>query len=214
MEKIKVDRGAATREKLVAAALDEFGKRGFEGAGARDITAAAGVPLSSIPYHFGTKDALYRAVLEHVSARLGDALRPAVDEALQAIHASPPEAAAALVAFQAALVRVLAADPEAESWAKILLREHLDPSPAFDLVYNDAGGRAVDLIAGLVGRASGRAPGDEAVILEAFARMGEALVFRIVQQAVKRRLDWPEFGERQAERVAAAVSNMHAVASR
>jgi TetR/AcrR family transcriptional regulator, regulator of cefoperazone and chloramphenicol sensitivity len=205
----KTGRSDATRERLIAAAVELFGRRGFEGVGAREITAAAGVPLSAIPYHFTTKESLYWAVLARVSSQLGEALRPAAIQAAAAATGTPTAAAAALVDLQTALVQVFAADPQTESWARLLLREHLDPSPAFDIVYGDAGGLAVDLLAALVARTTGRSPDDQSVKIEAFARIGQALVFRVVQHAIKRKLDWVTFGAVEAEQVAAVITDMY-----
>ena len=208
-------RGEATRERLIAAALALFGRRGYEGVGAREIAEAAGTPLSAIPYHFGTKEALYRAVVARVCERLGEALAPAASAA-GAVAAAPsgsaaatPEAArAALATLQGALLDVLAVRPEAEAWARVLVREHLDPGPAFDLVYDDAGRGVVELTAALVARATGRDAGDEAVLVEAFARVGEVLVFRTLQAAVTRRLGWPALGPAEAVRIRGALARV------
>ena len=42
------DRGAETRAQLIEAALDVFGRRGFEGASTREIAKAAGANLAAI----------------------------------------------------------------------------------------------------------------------------------------------------------------------
>ncbi len=59
-------RALETRERLVASALHEFAERGFGGASTRHITERAGVALASLPYHFKTKDALWRAAADHI----------------------------------------------------------------------------------------------------------------------------------------------------
>lgn len=56
--------GRGTPEALVEAARALFTQHGFEGASVRAITAAAGVNLGAITYHFGSKQALYDRVLE------------------------------------------------------------------------------------------------------------------------------------------------------
>jgi len=53
-----------TRDDLVAAGRKLFGKRGFDGASIRAITQEAGANLGAVTYHFGSKEALYSAVLE------------------------------------------------------------------------------------------------------------------------------------------------------
>jgi AcrR family transcriptional regulator len=186
--------GESTRRKLIAAALELFGRKGFDGVGAREIAAAAGAPLAAIPYHFGTKDALYRAALEQVRARMGEGLAPAAAVARAALNGPVEAVQDAIDRLQGALLDVIVGDPRAESWAKLLLREHLDPSAAFDLVYEDAAKDAVDLLAALIAKASGRDENDSAVLAEAFARVGEVIVFRVARHAVARRLGVPDLG--------------------
>lgn len=57
-----------TRQALLETARTLFAERGFDGTSVRAITAAAGANLGAVTYHFGTKDALYGAV---VSESLG-----------------------------------------------------------------------------------------------------------------------------------------------
>lgn len=55
--------GRRTKERLLDAAERLFGERGFEGASMRAVTQAAGTSVSAANYHFGSKEALLRAVL-------------------------------------------------------------------------------------------------------------------------------------------------------
>ena len=59
-------RGIETREKLVAAALEAFADHGFAGATTRAIAERAGVALAALPYHFETKEALWRAAADRI----------------------------------------------------------------------------------------------------------------------------------------------------
>lgn len=192
-------RGDATRDRLVSVALDLFGRRGFDGVSARDIAAAASVPLASIPYHFGTMDALYRAALERVRDELAVAIAPAAEAARRSLDGTPDAARKALLALQTALVDAIVATPAAEAWSKLLIREHFDPGLGFDLVYEDAAGSAVDLVAQLLAGAEGTDPKDEAVIVAAFAFVGEILAFRVLSHAVMRRLRWDRIGGAEAD---------------
>lgn len=51
-----------SRQQLLAAALDEFAAKGYAGARVQDIADRAGVNKQLIPYYFGGKEGLYRAV--------------------------------------------------------------------------------------------------------------------------------------------------------
>ena len=66
-----------TRQALLDAARQLFAEHGYEGASVRAITSAAEVNLGAVTYHFGTKEALYDAVI-------GETLDPMVDDLVAA----------------------------------------------------------------------------------------------------------------------------------
>ena len=63
-----------TREAILAAAEDHFARLGFDGASLHEIAEAAGVARSTPAYFFGSKKALYDAVLERAVARGREAM--------------------------------------------------------------------------------------------------------------------------------------------
>jgi AcrR family transcriptional regulator len=65
-------RSLDTRERLVEAALHVFAQHGFEGATTREIARRAGVALAALPYHFETKQALWRAAADRIFGQLGE----------------------------------------------------------------------------------------------------------------------------------------------
>jgi len=83
----------ATATHLLTAARAEFAARGYAGASVRAITAAAGANLGAITYHFGSKQALYEAVL---SDALGEVARR-VEAAATAAGRSPLDRAGDVV---------------------------------------------------------------------------------------------------------------------
>jgi AcrR family transcriptional regulator len=54
---------ADTRDRLLVQARNLFARNGFSGTGVREITRAAHANLGAVTYHFGSKRALYDAVL-------------------------------------------------------------------------------------------------------------------------------------------------------
>ena len=61
---------ADIRELLIAAAIDEFASKGFEGASTRAIAEAAAAHQPQILYHFGSKEQLWRAAVDELFDRL------------------------------------------------------------------------------------------------------------------------------------------------
>lgn len=55
-----------SRQLLVDAATELFSERGYRQTSFEDIAARSGVSRGSIPWHFGNKDGLLAAVVEHV----------------------------------------------------------------------------------------------------------------------------------------------------
>lgn len=80
-----------SRRLLVAAATDLFAERGYRQTTFEDIATRSGVSRGSIPGHFGNKEGLLAAVVEHVIDELmanASALEPgALDRALHAVVA-------------------------------------------------------------------------------------------------------------------------------
>ena len=71
--------GDQTRDRILAAALDLFSERSFEGATTRDIADAAGVTQPLLNYHFRSKDELWRAAVEQPFQELTEALAARTD---------------------------------------------------------------------------------------------------------------------------------------
>ena len=68
----QAERTSATRRALLDAARDQFAERGYAGTGREQVAAAAGVTRGALHHHFGTKEGLFRAVVEELEADLTD----------------------------------------------------------------------------------------------------------------------------------------------
>ncbi|MDT7633255.1 MAG: TetR/AcrR family transcriptional regulator, transcriptional repressor for nem operon, partial [Pseudonocardiales bacterium] len=56
------------RENVVAAAVDQFHRRGYQGSGVKDITDAAGLPKGSFYNYFGSKEDMALEALRRYGA--------------------------------------------------------------------------------------------------------------------------------------------------
>jgi AcrR family transcriptional regulator len=64
----------ATRDRIVAAAIDLFSERSFDGASTRKIAARADVTQPLVNYHFRSKKELWRAAVDALFERLNRTL--------------------------------------------------------------------------------------------------------------------------------------------
>jgi AcrR family transcriptional regulator len=69
---------SSTKARILAAAQSVFAARGFKGASTREIAAAAGVNISSLHYHWESKETLYFAVFADVYDRIVGLLESAI----------------------------------------------------------------------------------------------------------------------------------------
>jgi AcrR family transcriptional regulator len=85
---IRQARSEETRRKIIAAAVELFGERGYAATGLGDIVERAGMTKGALYYHFDSKEALAAAIGAEGSARLArtfDVITRAAPPALEGI---------------------------------------------------------------------------------------------------------------------------------
>jgi AcrR family transcriptional regulator len=115
-----------TRDRLLQAAVEVFGERGFRDATVRDICARAGVNVASVNYYFHGKEALYSEALAFAFREADRKYPPdaAADETLSA------EERLRHVVYT--LLRRLMDDSHLGCHGKLIAREIADPTHALD----------------------------------------------------------------------------------
>ena len=124
--------GQATRQRLLEVACQMFAERGYADTTSKEICERAGTPLASVNYHFGSRDALYAAVLVEAHNRVAS-----LDDIVRVTQGpgSPQQRLAALLGF----VVNLAARTNAPWALRLLLREIMSPSAAVPRTSSVAG---------------------------------------------------------------------------
>ncbi|NEJ73495.1 CerR family C-terminal domain-containing protein [Rhizobium phaseoli] len=199
-------RAEIARQKMLSAALDVFGRYGFDGASTRQLTEAAGVNLQAIPYYFGSKEGLYIATAEYLMARIdthvGD-MRARIGTHLMTLDAagkslSEAEARRFLTEILQTMV-TLFVGKESESWARFLVREQMEPTEAFARVYQGIMRPMIEMGRRLIGVILREDPASEHVRLRTFTLIGSILVFRVTHAAVLAQMEWDAVGAEQVE---------------
>jgi len=81
----RTPRGERTLRKILDAAEEEFGQRGFAESSIVGITQRAGVALGTFYTYFDSKEAVFGAVVRDMSAQVRDHVAPAFREATSAL---------------------------------------------------------------------------------------------------------------------------------
>ena len=143
-----VREAAGTKERVLDAAQELFGRRGLEGTSLRAVTAAAGVNLAAVNYHFGSKEELFRAVIRRAMGPVTDEHRRRLEEL-----GEDPSVEELLDAFVTPFMLLVSAQDD-RSLARLVGRILTDPDPELrrrtleqttetDAMYLEAFGRAL-----------------------------------------------------------------------
>ncbi len=89
-------RGERTLRKILDAAVDEFGERGFSEGSIVGITSRAQVALGTFYTYFDSKEAVFRAVVHDLSEQVKIAVAPALSSAADALDSERGALAALL----------------------------------------------------------------------------------------------------------------------
>jgi AcrR family transcriptional regulator len=116
-----------TRERIIRAAGEIFGRHGFDGTTIRQITKRAGVNVAAVNYHFRDKAELYLRVLREAKCQT-------VENAVFPSGGTPEEQ---LRGFIFSFVRSLL-DPDRPAWhSQVITQEMMRPTPALDLLVRE-----------------------------------------------------------------------------
>ncbi|MBN9450971.1 MAG: CerR family C-terminal domain-containing protein [Bosea sp.] len=199
------DSDAGTREALIRAGLDLFGRHGFEASSIREIAQAAGVNSAGIAYHFGGKDGLRQACAEAIVATMKQRVFGAA-AVMPPLDGLAPEAAVELLLAIVGRVTAFAAQaPESEIIARFVTREMMEPTSAFETLYEGL----VDPVHGQLCRlwaiATGMVAEAQETKLAVFATIGQVIYFRLARPAVMRRMGWSVIDPAQSEAIADVI---------
>ena len=152
--------------------------------------------IAAIAYHFGGKEQLYPACLEHIVQSVGqglrEQLRPADETGLGA-----EQARTALKETVFAMTAFMLATPQVAGFVRLVVREQMDPTPSFDLLYRNFMEPMHRRLCRLWALASGGDAESEATKIAVFSLLGQVLLFRIARAGALRRMGWRDIGDRE-----------------
>jgi AcrR family transcriptional regulator len=194
--------------RLLEAALEEFGKKGPAGAKVREIARAAGQNVAAIAYYFGGKEQLYRAVVEGIVREIRHTLSDVlveIGDLRRREEVQPREAVRLLQKFLCSVYARLLSRTDVVALGRILVREQMQPTAAFEIVYEKGFRELHESLCFLVGSALGQDPRDQETIIRTHTIMGQVYFFAMSRETILRRLGWKNLEGEKAERVTAVI---------
>lgn len=143
------------QQRLLEIAIAEFGAKGLEGASTRGIANAAGTAMSSITYHYGSKEGLYLAAADYIAVQIGDHMAPALKLGGVSPDTTAAEARAAIHCIIARFIDTMGTK-KSSAWSLFIVREQMEPTEAFDRIYGGLMGKLLETMVELVCIATGR----------------------------------------------------------
>jgi TetR/AcrR family transcriptional regulator, regulator of cefoperazone and chloramphenicol sensitivity len=203
---IAPDLGA--RARLLDAAAEIFGTYNLEGATTRQLAERADVNQAAIPYYFGGKEGLYLATIEHFfsvhAPKIGSVVAE-IESRLTAENIDRGEALDLLKRLLGTMLEVLLRQQTNRSFGRIIIREQMQPTKAFDLIYERVIRHVHQTVSALLAILLEREPDDRSVIFRAQMIVGQILVFLAGRETIKRRLNLTGYTDEEFAEIKAAL---------
>jgi AcrR family transcriptional regulator len=199
-------RGEETRRRILATALEMFAEQGYEATSTRLLAERAGVNLPAIPYYFGSKEGLYRAVVALCQDHTEAFMAPVTTKAqalLEKKDATPDALIDALCDIFDRFVVLVSCGEQVEARRRLWARAEVERTPVLEMMKEGGRRQIFDPCAALVGRLFGQSVDDPATVLRTLALFGQATIF--CHTGVRQILDEGRFDEDRVAAVCALV---------
>jgi AcrR family transcriptional regulator len=193
---------AVTGTKLIEVAIDLFGRKGVDAVTTRMIAEAAGAQQSAISYHFRSKDCLYLACAKHISATMRERIAPLLGKS--PTDHTIDEAKSRVELILGAMTVIMMHEGMAAT-ARFVVREQMNPSPTFGVLYDGGMRHIVEPLVALLGIISSGSLTTEELRVRCIALMGQVFAFRFARAALMRLTGWEKVGIEETELVRVAV---------
>jgi len=205
-------RGEDTRRRILEAAIEVFAAEGYEGASTRHLAERAGINLPAIQYYFGSKDGLYRAVIDYVIQEIEAHFAPIVAPVRAALardDAGHAELLEALCRMLEAFVALIAGGSGLESRRLLFARAEIEQTAGLDALHECGMRQMYEPCLSLVTRLIGQSGEAEEMALRTLLLIGQVTIF--CNKGARQALNSTEFSEAQVRAIQRLV-RMHAEA--
>lgn len=203
-------RGDETRLRIIMAAIELFGERGFESASTREIAARAGVNAPALQYYFENKEGVYRACVEHLADEAWSSFGPVIEHAEGVLRSDPdlPALIDAFIEIQGMLAdRMFQKACGRPNHRLFFAREQGGREPAIGSeIFTRRLRRPLNgVCAQLIARICGTEADDPVTLIRMLTLHGQLALFHISPRTTLDMLGWKEIDTEKGEMLKATV---------
>jgi AcrR family transcriptional regulator len=203
--------GEETRLRIVRAAVELFGVRGYGRTSTRDIAELAEVNAAVLQYYFDGKEGLYLACAKYMHERASILLQPVLDRVKKRLESrvSRDDLIDCVCAIFEQAADFLLTHSEVEIWARVMAWDNLDrdnvPSAAREFLDSGIRLEFQSLLCRLVGKIIGLDPGHVETRARVVTLRGQTATFHMAREASLRDIGWSKVDARAVRLIKAVV---------
>jgi len=188
---------------MILAALDLFGRHGFDATTTRMIAQAASMNLGAIPYYFGTKEDLYAQAAGYLASFIEqEQAAPLIRLREQSAATTDVQCLINLVVdFMLNEARLLMANQVPSSWVQFFLRAQAEHGEAFERVFAQVVEPVQQCLNEVVARIMQRPSDDFHTRTLSFFLLHQFVCLRLADSVLMRRLDWDAITPQRVEQL-------------
>ena len=189
-----------TEERLLEAAGEIFAEYGYRGATVRQICEKARANLAAVNYYFRDKDGLYLAVMRYLHSTATDLYPPSLGLKRGA------SADDRLHAFIRSLLNRLLSEGRPNWHMKLAARELIEPSPALDVIVEEAIRPLSQELESIVRELLGPEADDESVRLNMLSVVSQCGFYHHSRAVISRLYSMQKFSVEDIEKLAQHIT--------
>lgn len=198
-------RSEHTKRALLDAAIRLFGRKGYENTSVRDLVDEADVNLAAVNYHFGGKEGLRLAAIDHLATEFrkngpGSALAGITPETIMAMDAE--EARDFLKHLMRSSFNHVSRRHDADDKTRYIERELIQGGKPTEVFFEKVFYVQFNIMRLLVSRITGEDPDSEHVKLRAIHLIAQSVFLNLARPLVLMALGWESYHDKSADLMA------------
>jgi len=199
-----------TSALLIESGIVLFGARGYDGVTTRELAHGARTNISSIKYHFGGKEELYRAVLQEIIHEINELVGPllrALRNGVAEANGNRDVLTRLARQFAEGWCRAALGDPRTQKRIPPIVRELIQPSRHFKVIYNGFFRVLYEVLGELLAAAHGQTAVDQQLQIRTHIIMNVVWGFIYTESLLWHQMGWNGYNRNRIEAIVPVLSD-------